>query len=115
VLASVGCAAALDATAAAAAEHEMADDLRPQRLDEGDELAFSRAVIRHFHEDPPDEEIAPWVDLLRDSDGYRAWVVRDGDDLVGNYGVYSMTMSVPGGSGVPCAGVTAVGVAQTPR
>jgi predicted acetyltransferase len=93
----------------------MADDLRPERLEHGEELVFSRAVIRHFHEDPPDEEIAPWVDLLRDSDGYRAWVVRDGDDLVGNYGVYSMTMSVPGGSAVPCAGVTAVGVAQTAR
>jgi predicted acetyltransferase len=93
----------------------MADDLRPERLEHGEELVFSRAVIRHFHEDPPDEEIGPWVDLLRDSDGYRAWVVRDGDDLVGNYGVYRMTMSVPGGSAVPCAGVTAVGVAQTAR
>jgi predicted acetyltransferase len=92
----------------------MTDDLRPQRLEDGEELAFARAVLRHFHEDSSDEELAPWMDVLRDP-GYRAWVVRDGDDIVANYGVYSMSLSVPGAGPLPCAGVTAVGVAQTAR
>jgi predicted acetyltransferase len=93
----------------------MADDLRPTRLDEGEELAFARAVMRHFHEDASDEELEPWVHVLHGSDGYRSWVVRDAGDIVANYGVYTMTMSVPGAAPVPCAGVTAVGVAQTHR
>jgi predicted acetyltransferase len=93
----------------------VSDDLLPIRLEPGEELAFTRAVMRHFHEDSSDDELRPWVEVLRDRDDYRAWVVRDRGAIVANYGVYAMTMSVPGGAPVGCAGVTAVGVAQTHR
>jgi predicted acetyltransferase len=91
------------------------DDLRPERLAEGEEHAFAHAVMRHFHEDSSDDDLRPWVDVLRDRDDYRAWVVRDRGGIVANYGVYAMTISVPGCPPIGCAGVTAVGVSQTHR
>jgi predicted acetyltransferase len=93
----------------------VSDDLRPVRIEPGTELEYARAVTRHFHEDSSDEDLAPWVDAVRDHDRYRAWVVRDRDTIVANYGIHTMTVSVPGGDPLGCAGVTAVGVAQTHR
>jgi predicted acetyltransferase len=92
----------------------VSEDLPLSRLDRGDALEYARAVVRHFHEDQSDEELRAWLPSI-DTDDYRAWVVRDRGAIVANYGVYSMTVSVPGGARLPCAGVTAVGVSQTHR
>jgi predicted acetyltransferase len=91
------------------------DQLRPTRVAPGEEADYARAVSRHFYEDSSDDDLAVWLPVLEDHDAYRAWVVRDGDRVVANYGLYTMTVSVPGGVPVGCAGVTAVGVAQTHR
>jgi predicted acetyltransferase len=96
------------------AEHDVTQHWRPVPLDAGEELAYARVVMRNFHEDRPDEELRPWATMMA-SDDYRAWVVREGDDIVANYGAYAMTVSLPGGGQLPAAGVTAVGVAQTHR
>jgi predicted acetyltransferase len=91
------------------------DELPLARLAPGEELPFARAVTRHFYEDSSDEDLAHWLPALQDHDAYRAWVVRDRGEIVANYGVYRMTVSVPGGAPIGCAGVTAVGVSQTHR
>jgi predicted acetyltransferase len=93
----------------------VSDDLRLSRLEPGEELDYARAVTRHFNEDSPDEDLQHWLPSVQDHDAYRAWVVRDGDRIVANYGVYTMTVSVPGGAPIGCAGVTAVGVSQAHR
>ena len=84
--------------------------LRP--LEAGEELDFLRAVSRHFHEDAPDDELQAYLPIVERA---RSIVAHDGQGIVGNYAVRTATMSVPGAGPVPCAAVTAVGVAQTHR
>lgn len=91
---------------------DRADGIELTGLDEGEELAFLRAVSRQFHEDESDEELQRYVPVVERD---RLIVARDGDRIVGNYAVRTSTLSVPGGEPVPCAAVTAVGVAQTHR
>src|SRR5690606_6146006 len=56
------------------------------------------------------------LNLIREPEaGFRGWVVREGDQIVANYGIYSMSISTPVGGRMPMAGVTAVGVSQTHR
>lgn len=82
-------------------------------LDPGEELAFTRAVMRHFHEDADsDAALEPWARGLPVD---RALAVRDRDAIVANFLVVPTDISVPGGGRLPCAAVTAVGVAQTHR
>lgn len=90
----------------------MADDLTLSTLEDGEQLAFMRAVLRHFHEDRDDDALAPFVPMVELD---RSYAVRDGDDIVANYGVDTVDLSVPGGALLPCGGVTAVGVAPTHR
>ncbi|MFI2200970.1 GNAT family N-acetyltransferase [Streptomyces sp. NPDC020192] len=45
----------------------------------------------------------------------RSLAARDGDEIVGTAGAFSFRMTVPGGAGVPAAGVTMVSVAATHR
>ncbi len=78
----------------------------------GEELAFAHAVSRQFHEDESDEDLERWVPVLETD---RAVVARDGDAIVGTYTIRTGTLSLPGRSAIPCAAVTAVGVAQTHR
>ena len=92
----------------------MADDPRPVRVPADDALEYARAVVEHFHEDETDEELQPWLPELRAED-YRMWAVRERGDIVANYGVYGMDLSLPGAGTVPVAGVTAVGVSQFHR
>jgi predicted acetyltransferase len=93
----------------------MADPTRIERLAPGEELAFTQATVRNFHEDETDEEAARWVDSVA-RDDFRAWVARRGDErIVGTLGVFGTSMSLPGGQLVPTAGITAVGVSQTHR
>lgn len=86
---------------------------RPQRVDPDDLLAYAQAVARHFHEDDREEEAEPWVRAF--STGYRAWAVRAAQRIVGNLGVIETDLSLPGGTRLPVAAVTAVGVEQTWR
>ncbi len=58
------------------------------------------------------EERAMWRDLTECERSLAAW---DGDELVGTSGAFSFRLSVPGGSLVPTAGVTCVGVRSTHR
>jgi predicted acetyltransferase len=78
----------------------------------GDGEAWAEAVARHFHEDPLDE---PTRQLLTTVPPERRFLVRDGDRVVANAGVLPLELAVPGGSTLPCAGITMVGVAQTHR
>jgi len=92
-------------------------ELVPQRISlDDDALPFARAVSRNFYEDESDDDLQVWLEILRDpAGGFRGWAVRDRDEIVANYGIYTMDVSVPGGARVPMAGVTAVGVSQTHR
>lgn len=92
----------------------MTQHWRPVPLEEGGELPYVRTVMRNFYEDTPDEDLRPRATMMA-VDDFRAWVVREGDEIVANYGAFSMTVSLPGGGQLPAAGVTAVGVAQTHR
>jgi predicted acetyltransferase len=87
----------------------------PTRVPPDDLLAFAKAVARHFHEDDRDEEVRLWADAF--TDRYRAWWVQDPGTgrAVGNLGVIETDLSVAGGTRLPLAAVTAVGVAQTRR
>ncbi|MFA9444808.1 GNAT family N-acetyltransferase [Egicoccus sp. AB-alg6-2] len=90
--------------------------LELQQIALDDALPFARSVSRNFYEDESDEELDHWVRLIQEPElDFRGWVVRDGEQLVANYGIYSMDVSTPGGGRMPMAGVTAVGVAQTHR
>ncbi len=92
----------------------MASTMPPDRIEPGEELAFARAVMRQFHEDATEAQLSRWLPVLRRGD-FRGWQVRDGDEVVGTYGAYATSVSVPGGGRLPAAGVTTVGVAQTHR
>ncbi|MDF3291229.1 GNAT family N-acetyltransferase [Streptomyces silvisoli] len=58
------------------------------------------------------EERSLWHDLTECERSLAAW---DDDELVGTTGAFSFRLSVPGGSLVPTAGVTCVGVRSTHR
>ena len=88
--------------------------LSPARVPPGEELAYARAVMRNFHEDATEEQLRRWLPVMRD-EGYRAWAVHDAGEVEGTYGSYTTSVSVPGGSRLPAAGVTDVAVAQTHR
>lgn len=91
-------------------------NLELQRVSLDDALPFARTVSRNFYEDESDADLDYWVKLIRDPElDFRGWVVRDGETLVANYGIYSMNIAMPGGGRMPMAGVTAVGVSQTHR
>ena len=87
----------------------------PRRLEPGEELAFARAVMEHFHEDESDEDLQRFAEALRTEPNYRPWVVPAPDGIAGNLGVFVTDLSVPGGARLPVAAITAVGVAQTHR
>lgn len=90
----------------------MSDDLSLTGIADGEQLAFARAVSRHFHEDEPDDDLRQWAPAI---DLERALVIRDGDHIVANLGAHPVDISVPGGQLLSCAAITAVGVAQTHR
>jgi predicted acetyltransferase len=83
--------------------------LRPATRE--DYPAFCRALYDVFAEDPSGpflDEPSPVMELDR---SLGLW---DGDRVVATSGIYSLEMTVPGGT-VPCAGVTWVTVAPTHR
>jgi predicted acetyltransferase len=88
------------------------DGVQLAGLEEGEELAFLRAVSRQFHEDESDEDLQRMLPVVERD---RSIVARAGGRIVGNYAVRTATISLAGGQPVPCAAVTAVGVDQTHR
>ncbi len=89
------------------------DTLLPERVPDDALPEFARAVNRHFHEGEGDEDVQPYLDAF--ATDYRAWWVRDRGRVAGNLGVIETRISLPGGSRLPVAAITAVGVAQTMR
>ncbi|HET7326496.1 MAG TPA: GNAT family N-acetyltransferase [Nocardioidaceae bacterium] len=85
--------------------------IRPVSVDEYD--AFAR-VIEHAFAGPPDPDEVHAVerDLLEFD---RTLAAFDGDEPVATAAAYSFRMTVPGGTALPTAGVTWVGVLPTHR
>jgi predicted acetyltransferase len=86
-----------------------APDLRPATPEEWP--AFLQAMVGAFGETPT----GPYLDTpppVAEMD--RSLGLWDGDQVVATAGIYSRTLSVPGGA-VPCAGITWVTVAPTHR
>src|SRR5215207_10255695 len=84
-------------------------DLRPATTDEFE--AFSTAVLTAFHEELTDEERIRYM-KIHEPERSLAWY--DGDAIVGTSGLFTRTMTVPGGT-VACGAVTAVTVLPTHR
>lgn len=90
----------------------MADELELTGVEPDEELAFHRAIVRHFHEDTDDDALAPWKGVIPLD---RSIVARDGGRIVANLAAFPVDLSVPGGGPLPCAGITTVGVSSTHR
>jgi predicted acetyltransferase len=89
--------------------------LRPVRVPQEEFLAYSQAVSRHFYDNEQDDTVALLAEVF--AERYRAWWVQDPtrERVVGNLGVLETDLSLPGGTRLPQAAITAVGVAQTLR
>jgi predicted acetyltransferase len=75
--------------------------------------AFFRPVLRAFGSPAPSpEQMADEVMLWEPA---RSIGALDGDDWVGATGTFTMDLTLPGGTAIPAAGVTMVGVASTHR
>jgi predicted acetyltransferase len=88
----------------------MTFDLRP--VTEEEWPAYVRAVETAFGSTPADDDVTEWRAL---TDIERTLAAFEGDRIVGNAGAFSLDLTVPGGSTIPMAGVTAVGVRSTHR
>ncbi|MEO1060269.1 MAG: GNAT family N-acetyltransferase [Actinomycetota bacterium] len=73
---------------------------------------FLREVDRSFGEAMSDEEVERYAPAI---DPDRCLVALDGDRWVATSGAYSLDLTLPGGTTVATAGVTAVGVRPTHR
>lgn len=82
----------------------------PMRTGTQDDFgAIAELVLTTFHDDPGDSAILDKLRLVFEPG--RSLLATDRGDLVGHVGSYGRALTVPGGSGVPCAFVTNVGVA----
>jgi len=88
-------------------------DLVAERVPEDGLLDYAQAVGRHFHESEEVEDAQPYLRAFERD--YRAWWIRHGDRIVGNLGVIGTDLSLPGGTRLPVAAITAVGVSQAMR
>lgn len=93
---------------AAGHNRRMEIDVRPFS---GDPRAFYDAAERAFGETTRDEDFERWETLF---EADRAIAAYDGETIVGNAGIFSFQMTIPGGV-LPTAGVTIVGVQPTHR
>ena len=89
------------------------DTLVPERVPTDALAEFARAVNRHFHEGEEPDDLQPYLDAF--ATHYRAWWVHHRGRVAGNLGVIETDISLPGGTRLPVAAITAVGVAQTMR
>lgn len=83
--------------------------LRPIAPDELDD--FARAEFAAFGEHVPNEEHPAWASGELD----RTLAVFEGDEVVGTGRIYSLELTLPGGTIVPAAAVSAIGVLPTHR
>ena len=87
-------------------------DFEMRAVNEDEVKSYIRAVEAGFGGTPTDEEAETWeVTFERE----RSIAVFDGSTIVGTAGAYTFDMTLPGGTTVPAAGVTAVTVAPTHR
>ncbi|MFH8368922.1 GNAT family N-acetyltransferase [Streptomyces sp. NPDC018031] len=89
----------------------MTTELRPLRSEEWDEWYAKLDLAFGGVAEAPEEQ-ALWRDLTGIERSLAAW---DGEDIVGCAAAFGFRMTVPGGSLVPTAGVTMVGVQATHR
>jgi predicted acetyltransferase len=88
----------------------MRDDVtagRPEPIRPEEMAAWDAAARRAFHEPVRAEDVA-YDALVFEAE--RALAVRDGDEIVATAGALTRRLAVPGGTWVPAAAVTAVGV-----
>jgi predicted acetyltransferase len=85
-------------------------DIRP--VTEAEDTAYFDATERAFgHRFPADE-----LELARSiTERDRTLAAFDGPDIVGTGGAFSLALTVPGGSELPMAGITSVGVLPSHR
>ena len=88
-------------------------DIDVRQCSSVEELRDALNVISHYfgHENQIEdaERFAKWIEVERMHAAF------EGDRIVGGAGAFSFELSVPGGSSVPAAGITAVGVLPTHR
>jgi len=86
-------------------------DISIRPVSKDDFGAFFNAAERSFSHQGTEEEVELERPLFEPE---RSLVAFDGDEMVGTAGIFSLDLTVPGGS-LPMAGVTAVGVNPTHR
>ena len=90
----------------------MAADFVVRPIDASEWDAFARATFLGFHEEPRDDEIAMWRDVVRLD---RTLAVFDADRIVATAESMPWDINVPYGRPVRCAAVTSVTVTPTHR
>src|SRR4051794_14155987 len=87
-------------------------DIEVRALRDGELRAYLTAVSTAFGEEVNEEEFASNQRIFEPD---RVFVAADGDRIVGGGASFSFQMTVPGGTSVGAAGVTAVGTLPTHR
>jgi predicted acetyltransferase len=85
-------------------------ELRP--VTEEEYPAYVRSVEAAFGSHPADDDITEFRTLTELD---RTLAAFEGDRIIGNAGAFSLEVAVPGGTSIPMAGVTVVGVRATHR
>ena len=88
------------------------DDLELRAITDDEYDDWHRAIALGFSDHPNDKLAAAW---RRVTELDRTIAVFDGGEIVANAGAFSFELTIPGGSSLPAAGVTAVGVRHTHR
>jgi len=88
------------------------DDLELRAITEDEYDAWHTGIAAGFSDHPNLQLAAAW---RRVTELDRTIAVFDGGELVANAGAVSFDLTLPGGTSLPAAGVTAVGVRQTHR
>jgi predicted acetyltransferase len=88
----------------------MAIELRPVTDEEFP--TYSRAVEAVFGDQPTAERVENWRHVF---EADRSLAAFDGGEMVATAGAFTFELTLPGGTTVPAAGVTAVGVQPTHR
>src|SRR5215469_1581591 len=91
----------------------MSLEIRPVTHDELP--AFWRAAHISFGERPDEAQFESWRELLEVDRTLAAFDPDEVDAIVASAAAYSFKLTLPGGTTVPVAGVTAVGVRPTHR
>jgi predicted acetyltransferase len=85
-------------------------EMRPPTADEM--KAFAKACDDNFGETHEADDLPRWAEYV---DPDRCLAVWDADEIVANSGAWALEQTMPGGTAVPVAGITIVGVSPTHR